>query len=249
MECQALGAVKGQVTMLAEDGGLLEHVVVRTGCWLIPVARAASGAFAGVIGGIVRIITTVTFVAPIALIDEPSDFGAPLKVLVAFEQDDLVFSVRSPEYEEEGMVAAENFQLVGQVKAGKILLEFVQLWQATGTFWHPCCLVQLTRVDALPGKTSFKCVPVAAGHVMTVISMTPGPHRDDGARAAQFVLIVDGDDALFVSAVLIHGSQAHIPLARSTARGGHAHMDHVDLETPVRVKFLIRVKLPGQGIQ
>ena len=139
------------------------------------------------------------------------------------------------------MVAAENFQLVGRVKAGKILLEFVQLWQPAWTFWHPCCLVQLTRVDALPGKTSFQCVPVTAGHVMTVISMTPGPHGHNGPGTAQFVFVVDGNDALFVFAVLVKGAEAHIPLFLAAARGRHPHNDYIHLQTPVGVEFLIAI--------
>ena len=98
MERQALGAVKGQVTLLADDGRLLVHVVVWTWCWLVSVAGPASSAFARVVGCIIRIVATVTFMAPIALVDEPGDGGAPFKVLVAFEKDDFSVCVRSTEY-------------------------------------------------------------------------------------------------------------------------------------------------------
>ena len=104
MERQALGAVKGQMALVADDGGLLVHVVVRTWVGLVSVARPASSTFAGVVSGIIMVIATVTFMAPIALVDEPSDFGTAFIMCVTFEKDDLVFSVRSPEYQKKGMV-------------------------------------------------------------------------------------------------------------------------------------------------
>ena len=85
MERQALGAVKGKMALLADDSGLLEHVVIWTGCWLIPIAGPASGPLARVVRCIIMVIATVTFMAPIAFVNEAGDFGAPLKVLVAFE--------------------------------------------------------------------------------------------------------------------------------------------------------------------
>ena len=47
------------------------------------------------------------------------------------------------------MVAAENFQLVGQIKVGKILLKLVQFGESAGSFWHPCGLVELPSQAAL----------------------------------------------------------------------------------------------------
>ena len=98
MERQALGAVKGQVTLIADDGGLLEHVVVRAWSGLIPVAGSASSAFARVVSSVVVVETAITFMAPIAAVDEPGDGGAPLKVLVAFEKDNFLVCVRTSEY-------------------------------------------------------------------------------------------------------------------------------------------------------
>ena len=82
MERQALRAVKGQIALVADDGGLLVHVVVWTRIRLVPVAGPASSAFAGVVGRVVLIIATVAFVAPITLIDETSNGGAALIVLI-----------------------------------------------------------------------------------------------------------------------------------------------------------------------
>ena len=97
MECQALGSVKGKIALLTDDGRLLVHVVVRAWSGLVPVASPASGPLAGVIGRIIRVVATVTLMAPIALVNEPGDGGAPLVMIIAFEQDDLVFSVGATE--------------------------------------------------------------------------------------------------------------------------------------------------------
>ena len=65
MECQALRAVKGKIALLADDGRLLEHVVVRAWCGLVPVAGPASSAFAGMVSRVVLVETAITFMAPI----------------------------------------------------------------------------------------------------------------------------------------------------------------------------------------
>ena len=105
MECQALRAVKGQIALVADDGGFAVHVVVRTGCWLVSVAGPASGPLTGVVGSIIMVITTVALVAPIALVNEPCDGGAPLVMIIGLEKDDLVFGVWATEDQEEWMVA------------------------------------------------------------------------------------------------------------------------------------------------
>ena len=76
-------------------------------------------------------------------------------------------------------------------------------------------------------------LPLVLRHVTRVIFVTVGTHRHDSPDAAQLILVMDGDDALFVFAVLIHGSQARILLPG----GEHAHMYHVYLHPSVRVKF------------
>ena len=175
------------MTLVAEDGGLLEHVVIRAWCWLIPIAGPASGPLAGMIGRIIRVVATVTLMAPIATIDEPGNGGTPLVMIIRLEKDDFSFSVRSTEYEEEGMVAAENFQLIRRVKAGKILLEPVQFGESTGSFWDACCLVELLGQDTLRGTTIPESEPGIPRHMVPgvgVVAMTVGSHRDDGARAA-----------------------------------------------------------------
>ena len=97
MECQALGSIKGKIALLAEDGRLLEHVVVRTRVGLVPVAGPASGPLARMVGGIIGVVATITFVTPIAAVDEPGDGGASFIMIVRLEKDDLVFSVGSTE--------------------------------------------------------------------------------------------------------------------------------------------------------
>ena len=191
MKCQALGAVKGQVTLLADDGRLLEHVVIRTRIRLVSVAGPASSAFARVVGCIIMVIATVALVAPIALVNEPSDGGTPLVMIVRLEKDDFTFSVRSTEYQKKGMVTAEDLQLIGRVQGGQVLLEFVQLWQTTGAFWDACISVKLLSVDALATHSLAKSFPVAAGHVVTVVAMTPGLHGHNGAGAAQLIFVFD----------------------------------------------------------
>ena len=68
------------------------------------------------VGCIILIITAVTFMAPIAAIDEASNGGTPLIVLIRLEKDDFFLCVRSAEDQEEWMVAAENFQLVRKIQ-------------------------------------------------------------------------------------------------------------------------------------
>ena len=82
MERQALRTVKWKMALVADGGGLLEHVVVWTRIGLVPVARAAGSALAGVVCSIILIIATVALVAPITLIDEASDGGTPLVMIV-----------------------------------------------------------------------------------------------------------------------------------------------------------------------
>ena len=125
MERQALGAVKGQVALVADDGGLLVHVVVWAWSGLVSIAGSASGTLARVVGCIIVVIATVTLVAPIALVDEPSDGGTPLKVLVAFEKDDFSVCVRSAKYQKKGMVTAENLHLVRRVQGRQVGLELL----------------------------------------------------------------------------------------------------------------------------
>ena len=98
MERQALGTVKGQVTLVADDGRLLEHVVVWAWIGLVSVAGPASSAFARVVGCILVLETTVALVAPIAFVDEPGDGGTPLVMIVGLEKDDFSVCVRSTEY-------------------------------------------------------------------------------------------------------------------------------------------------------
>ena len=245
MKLETVGSIKGKITLLADDGRLLVHVVVWTWSGLVPIAGPASGPLAGMIGSIIRVVATVTLMAPIATIDEPGNGGTPLVMIVRLEQDDLVFSVRATENEEEGMVAAENFQLVGRVKAGKILLEPVQFGESTWTFGDACFSMKVLRHGFLQGITIPKGEPGVPWHMVPgvgVVAVTPGTHRHDGPGAAQLIFILDPDDALFVSAVLVKGTEAHIPLfLASTARGGHSHQHNIDLQSPVRVKFLVGI--------
>ena len=82
MECQALGPIKGQMALVADDGGFAELIVVRAGCGLVPVTRTTSSPLARMVCGIVVVIATVALVTPIALVDEPSDGGTPLVMIV-----------------------------------------------------------------------------------------------------------------------------------------------------------------------
>ena len=75
-----------------------------------------------------------------------------------------------------------------------------------------------------------------------VIAVTMGPHGHNGPGATQFIFVVDGDDALFSFAVLLHRSLTHIIFAGSTARGRHPDQHHIDLQTPVGVEFFIAVQ-------
>ena len=241
METQTIGTIKGQVALVADGVRFLEFIIVRTWSGLVSIAGPASSPLAGMVSRIVLVITAITFRAPIAFVDETFYGGTPLVMIVRLENDDLLFSVGATEYEEEGMVAAENFQLVRRVKAGKILLEFSQLCQPARTFGHPCRLVKLPSIDALPGKTSTKCVPVTAGHVMTVVAVTVRPHGHNGPGAAQFIFVFYLDDALFPFTVLLHRSLTHIVLFSPPARGRHSHQYNIDLQSPVRVKFLVGI--------
>ena len=191
MECQALRTIKWKMAPVADDGGLLVHVVVWTRIGLVSIAGPASSAFAGVVGCIILIIATVTFMAPITAVDEPGDGGTPLKVLVAFEKDDLVFSVRSAEYQKKGMVTAENLQLVWWVQGRQVGLELFQFSQTAWTFWDVCGSVKLFCSGFLSGKTPTKCVPLILRHVPRIIAMAPSLHGHDGAGAAQMILVFD----------------------------------------------------------
>ena len=82
MERQALRAVKGQIALLADDGGFVVHVVVRAWCGLVTVTRTTGGPFARVVGSIVVVITTVALMAPIAFVNKPGDFGAAFIMIV-----------------------------------------------------------------------------------------------------------------------------------------------------------------------
>ena len=241
MERQTLGTIKGKMALVAEDGGLLVHVVIRTGCGLVSVAGPASGPLAWMVSSIIIVIAAIALVAPIALIDEPGNGGTPLVMIVRLEKDDLVFCVGSTENEEEGMVAAENFQLVWQVQRRQVGLEPVQFWESTGAFCYACGSVQLTRIDALTRSSLTESLPLIPGHVTRVIAMTVGAHGDNGPGTAQFILVADGDDGVLPFTIFLHGSQAHIPLARSTTRGGHSHQHNIDLQSSVRVKFFIAI--------
>ena len=101
--------------------------------------------------------------------------------------------------------------------------------------------MQLTGHDALSGSSFTQSFIVVAGHVAIVIAMTPGSHRHDGASAAQFILVMDGDDALLSFTVLVKGAEAHIVPFSPTAGGGHSHQHNIDLQSSVRVKFLVGI--------
>ena len=66
------------MALLADDGGLLELVVVWTRVGLVSIAGPASSTFAGVVGRVVVVITAVALVAPITFIDEACNGGASL---------------------------------------------------------------------------------------------------------------------------------------------------------------------------
>ena len=75
-----------------------------------------------------------------------------------------------------------------------------------------------------------------------VIAMTMGAHGHNGPGAAQFILVMDGDDGSFPLTVLVKGAETHIPLfLASTSRGGHSHQHNIDLQSSVRVKFLVGI--------
>ena len=98
MECQALGAVKGKITLLADGVRFLEFIIVRTWSGMVSIAGPASSPLAGMVSRVVVVVTAITFRAPIAFVDETFYGGAPLVMIVRLENDDLVFSVRSSEY-------------------------------------------------------------------------------------------------------------------------------------------------------
>ena len=221
MERQALRAVKREIALLADGGGLLEFVVVWAWIWLVSIAGPASSPLTGVVGRIIGVVTTVTLRAPIAFVDEACNGGASFIMGVTFEKDDLVFCVRATEYQKEGVLATEDLQLIRRVEGGEVCLELLQLWESTRTFRDACISVELTGSDGLAGSSVAKGVPVAAGHVMTVIAVTMGPHGHNGPGTTQFVFVMDGDDRFLTLAVLLHRSYTHIPLAGSTAGGGH----------------------------
>ena len=129
------------------------------------------------------------------------------------------------------------------------MLESGQLWQPTRTFGYPCGSVKVLRHGFLSRASITKGDPVVLRHVARVIAMTMGPHGHNGPGATQFVLVLNTDDALFVSAVLIHGSQAHIAFFSPAARGGHSDHHHVHLQAPVGVEFLIAVQLASKCVQ
>ena len=85
METQTVGAIKGEVALVADGGGLLEFVVIRAGAWLIPITGPAGGPLAGMIGGIVGVETAIALWTPIGLVNEASDGGTPLVMMLGLE--------------------------------------------------------------------------------------------------------------------------------------------------------------------
>ena len=221
MKRQALGAIKWKIALVADGGGLLLFIIIGAWIGLIAVAGPAGSPLAGMISGVVVVITAVALVAPIAFVYEAGDFGASFIMGVRFQQDDFLFSVWATEKEKEGVLAAEDLQLIGWVQGGQVLLEFFQFGQTARSFGYPCHLMQLTGHDALAGPSFSKSLPVVLRHVTRIIAVTPGLHGHDGPGAAKVVLVMDGDDALFPLTVLLERSQSHIVFFSSTAGGWH----------------------------
>ena len=217
--------------------------------WLITVASPAGSPLAGVVGRIVGVIAAVAVMAPITLVNEASDGSAPLVMVFRLEQYYFVMGVRASEYQEKWMLSAQHFKLIGWVQSREVLLEFSQFRQATWTFWHPCCLVQLTGHDALSGSSFSKSFIVVPGHVTRVIAVTPGLHGDDGPGAAQLIFVFDLNNGPFSLTVYIKGTEPHIALFSAAAGGGHSDVDHVYLKTPVGVKLVIAVEFTRKGVQ
>ena len=193
------------------------------------------------VGGIVGVVTAITFRAPIAFVDETFYGGAPLVMIIGLENDNLVFCVWTAEYQKKRVLSAQHFQLVWRVQGGQVLLKFAQFWESTRTFGDARRLVELPSIDALAWKSVTESVPVTAGHVMTVISMTVRPHGDNGPGAAQFIFVDDLDDGILPFTVLLHGSLTHIPLFSPAARGRHSHQHNIDLQSPVGVELFIGI--------
>ena len=108
MECQALGAVKGQMALVADDGSLAELIVVRAWCGLVPVAGPASSAFARMVGRIVRVVAAVALGAPITSVGEASEGGAPLIMMLTLENDDGVRRIWTSKIHEKWMLPRQH---------------------------------------------------------------------------------------------------------------------------------------------
>ena len=103
--------------------GLRESVVVRT-VW--SVAGPAQSSVAGMIPGIVGVVTPVTELTPIRVIHDA--FKVRTTVVVVFILDDLYNKRQvpfTPKDDEEGVTSADHFELIGWIQTIQMILELL----------------------------------------------------------------------------------------------------------------------------
>lgn len=212
-------------------------IVIRTGLTDISVAGAAGPSFTGMLIFGTMIEPTITEMAPIALVHESAETIATLIMMVALEEHDLVGSVWTAINHKEGLAPTDNFQLiVGREDA----LKGVQLLPSARSFGDARESMQFAGLHTLSRSALTKGIPIIFTHGTWVVPVAPGPHGDDGSRAAQVVLVLDGDDTSFALVVKFHRPSTHLKsFTVPTFRRGHPNHDHVHLQSPLGVKLFI----------
>ena len=144
-------------------------------------------AFAGVVSVVVFVETPLALDAKLILAQETWERVTPVVVLAHFDEHDLFDLGRTLEDELLLVIHEQDHDLM----VGEMTLKGLEFGQPARPFGNAGLTMKVSGLACLNGPTSFQILVLG----MPTAEVAVGFHGDDGAGAAQFVVVLDLDDA------------------------------------------------------
>ena len=169
--------------------GILERL---SGATVWASALKTGGAFlalAGVVSVVVLVETRLALDAKLILTQETWERVAPVIVLAHFDEHDLFGLGRTFEDDLVLMIHGQDHNLM----VNEMTLKGLEFGQPARPFGNVGFTMEVSGLSGLNRSTSFQTFVLGVTTAEVAVSF----HGDDGACAAQFILVLDLDDALF----------------------------------------------------
>ena len=151
-------------------------------------ARRAPFAEAGVMSHIVVIESFVAFVAEVGFVEKSTKGIAPVIVIIFFDEtNDLVGGNGSCVDDHVRGVNGHDLELVPRQSG----LKLSKFWETARSFGNACGSVKFLGRSFLDWVSILEIFIVSVSGIS--VSVRQGFHGDDGSRATQGVLVLDGD--------------------------------------------------------